>query len=81
MDEPERIINEVLKENPKDNDALLLQGKLSLAKGRPQDAIVSFRSILKDVPNSDEVLTLLGNAHLLNGETELAKENLQKVCL
>lgn len=78
VDEPEKIINEVLKENPRDNDALLLQGKMLVAKRKPQDAIVAFRTVLKDNPNSDEVLTLLGNAHLLNGETGLAKESLQK---
>jgi tetratricopeptide (TPR) repeat protein len=78
VEEPEKLISEVLKENPRDNDALLMKGKLSLAKGQPQDAIVAFRTILKDEPSSVEVLTLLGDAHLRNGEMELAKENLLK---
>jgi tetratricopeptide (TPR) repeat protein len=78
VDEYERIIEEVLKINPRDNDALLLRGKILLGNGKPQDAVVAFRSILKDAPRSVEVLTLLGSAHLLSGEKELAKENLLK---
>jgi len=77
-DESENLIGEVLKENPKDNDALLIKGKVSIMKGRATDAITTFRAILKDQPDSLEVLILLGNAHLLNNEHELAGENMKK---
>jgi tetratricopeptide (TPR) repeat protein len=77
-DEAEKLIDEVLKQNPKDNDALLVKGKISIAKGRGADAITALRSLLKDQPNSLEALILLGNAHLLNKEHELARENFQK---
>lgn len=79
MDEPEKLIDEVLKENPQDNDALVMQGKLALIKGKPVDAIASFRSALRDQPSSIEILSLLADAHMANKAPELAKENLFKI--
>ncbi len=78
VEEPDKLIGEVLKENPTDNDALLTQGKLLLAKGKSQDAVTAFRTILKDQPNSRDVLILLGNAYMFNGEIELARETFKK---
>ena len=39
------------------------------------EAIAVFRTVLKGQPDSMEVLTLLGQAHMANGEIELAREN------
>lgn len=72
------LINEVLKENPQDNAALLLKGTIALKQGDALNAIAALRSVLKDQPNSSEILGLLADAHLLNKEPDLAKETLQK---
>jgi tetratricopeptide (TPR) repeat protein len=72
------LIDEVLKENPGDNEALILKGKIALQQGRALDAIAQFRSVLKDQPNSTDVLALLAEAHLKNNEPALAKDSLQK---
>lgn len=77
--EPERLVNEVLKENPRDNDALILRAKLAMLQGNAQGAIASLRAVLGDQPASIEVLTLLADAHLMNKDDALAKENLSKV--
>ncbi|BAU48025.1 TPR domain protein [Sulfurifustis variabilis] len=69
---------EVLKENPRDNAGLLLRGKLALQEGDSLTAISSFRSVLKDQPESSDALGLLGEAHALNRESELAREHFQK---
>lgn len=69
---------EVLKENPRDNQALLLQSKVALEKGDALSAISSLRSVLKDQPESSAVLTLLGEAHQKNREPELAREHFHK---
>lgn len=77
-DQAADVTAEVLKENPRDNLALLLKGKLALQKGDGPGAIASFRSVLKDQPDSPDVLGLLGEAHALNREPELAREHFHK---
>ena len=72
------LVEEVLKENPRDNDALLLRGKLAARKGDYVQAIGDFRSVLKDQPDSAEVLQLLAAAHLANEEPELARDTLMR---
>jgi tetratricopeptide (TPR) repeat protein len=73
-----RLIEEILAENPLDNQALLLQGRIALSHRDAQKATASFRSILKDQPESVEVLGLLAAAHLLDGKPALARESLEK---
>ncbi|MGD8617511.1 MAG: tetratricopeptide repeat protein, partial [Gammaproteobacteria bacterium] len=72
------LLDEVLKENPRDNDALLLMAKLDAKKGRYDEAIANFRSVLKDKPESSEVLQLLATAHLANGDRELARDTMSR---
>lgn len=76
--ESEALVNEVLKDRPQDSQALMLKGKLALANKNAQDAIAAFRSILKDQPDSSEVLTLLAGAFQLDGKPALVQENLEK---
>ena len=76
--EARRLVDEVLKENPHDNDGLLFHGKLALLEKDVPGAIADLRAVLRDQPNSVEVLTLLGRAHLANKEVELAKEQFEK---
>ncbi|HNP29173.1 MAG TPA: tetratricopeptide repeat protein [Nitrospirales bacterium] len=72
-----RLAN-VLKEHPRQFDALLLKGKLALAQKEGRSAVEAFRIVLKDEPNNSAIQSLLGQAHLLAGEFELAKESLEK---
>lgn len=67
-------ISEVLKENPRDNDALLLRARIALNAKQYANAIADLRSVLKDQPDSLEVIGLLAAAHTLNREPQLAKE-------
>lgn len=78
MDEASILVEEVLDENPRDAEALLLRGKIALTLGKPDDAIIALRSVLKDQPRSVEVLSLLAEGHLLKGEKALARESLLK---
>lgn len=80
MTEAASLLSEVLKENPRDTQALKLRGVMSLEtpnKKAWQSAIADFRSILKDQPDSAETLVLLAKAHALNSEPDLARETLQ----
>ena len=72
------LIAEVLEENPRDNDALLLRGRLAAGKQDWVAAINDFRSVLKDQPNSANVLKLLAAAHAGNKEIELAKDTMAR---
>ncbi|MDN5941018.1 MAG: tetratricopeptide repeat protein [Nitrospira sp.] len=71
-------IQDILKENPRSADALLLRGKIALQRRNGKDATLDFRSVLKDQPESAEVQLLLGRAYLMTGETALARESLEK---
>lgn len=79
-EEASSLIAEVLKDNARDPGALLIRGKLAMGKDKPdfQAAISDFRSILKDQPDSAEILMLLAAAHRLNHEPALARESFQK---
>ena len=78
FDQASTLVEEVLKENPKDNDALVLKGRIAFTKGDLDTAIAAFRSVLKDQPNSAEVLTYLAQVQLKKGDTELAGQNLRR---
>ncbi|MDP1770522.1 MAG: tetratricopeptide repeat protein [Nitrospirota bacterium] len=75
-DEAERQLQDVLKENARSTDALLLRGKIALQRGNGKDATQDFRSVLKDQPESADGHLLLARAYLMTGETTLARESL-----
>ncbi len=70
----DKLIAEVLKENPRDNDALVMRAKLELSRGDAKAAVVDLRTVLKDQPDSAELISLLARAHMANGEPKLARE-------
>ncbi len=78
LDQAGALVSEVLKENPRDFEALILKGSIALVSKDASSAIADFRSLLRDRPNSPRASSLLAKAHLLNKETELAMETLRK---
>jgi tetratricopeptide (TPR) repeat protein len=73
----EQLFEEVLKESPQDNDALILRGNLALAKKDYTRAIGDLRAALRNQPNQASLLRQLAKAHEGNGEKELAKQTYQ----
>jgi tetratricopeptide (TPR) repeat protein len=70
----EKLINQVLEENPGDYDALVLRAQQELARGQPESAIADLRRVLRDQPNSSEVLVALSHAYVADGEPQLAED-------
>jgi tetratricopeptide (TPR) repeat protein len=67
------LIGEVVKENPRDSGALQLRAQMALAKGDARQAIADLRSLVKDHPDSAELVSLLARAHAMNNEPALAR--------
>jgi len=72
-----KLVDEVLAKSPRDDDALLLRGDISMAKKDPRAAIADLRAVLRDQPNAVGVLRTLARAHLANGEPAIAEETLR----
>ena len=75
--EAERQMQEVLKENPRSSDGLVLSGRMALARRNGKDAVQAFRTVLHDQPELATVHFMLGQAYLLTGENNLAKESFE----
>ncbi|MFI5224492.1 MAG: tetratricopeptide repeat protein, partial [Nitrospirales bacterium] len=75
--EAERQVQEVLKENPRSSEGLILSGRMALARRNGKDAVQAFRTVLHDEPELATVHFLLGQAYLLTGENNLAKESFE----
>lgn len=78
QDEAERLTQEILKAKPKDITALKLDGLFALGKKDGLKAVNNFRILTKDQPQDPENWLLLARAHLVNNETQLAKEAAKK---
>jgi len=72
------LLEDVLKENPNDEQALFKRGAIAVNQKNIPGAIADFRSILKNQPNSVIALSSLGKVHAMNNELDLAKSNFQK---
>ncbi|MHB8533831.1 MAG: tetratricopeptide repeat protein [Sulfuricaulis sp.] len=78
QDEAKKLTDEVLKENPGDNDALMIKARLLLAEHDAPGAIAALRTVLHDQPNLVEAYLYLADAYTLNKDIALAKETLMK---
>jgi len=72
------LTKEVLAQNPRDNDALLIRGNAELARNDPRSAVGNLRTALRDQPDNPAVLSALVRAHLANGEPLIAEEVLRQ---
>jgi tetratricopeptide (TPR) repeat protein len=76
--EAERRVQEVLKDNPRSSEGLILTGRMALAGRNGKDAVQAFRTVLHDQPELATVHYLLGQGYLLTDDTNLAKESFER---
>ncbi len=69
------LIEEVLKQDKNNENALLLRAGFQISNGEFDDAVISARTVLRDNPDSIKALGLLGQAYDANGSTVLAIES------
>ena len=79
LKEAQPLVDEVLKDNPSDGDALMVHAALALKEGDPTQAVADTRAVLKNAPESVPALRLLAQAHQQKKETSLARDALEKV--
>jgi tetratricopeptide (TPR) repeat protein len=72
-----RMIAEVLRDNPRDGDALTLRGTIEAERNDSAGAIADLRAVLRDQPNATAVRSTLARVYLANGQPGLAEESLR----
>lgn len=78
LEQAKKYVQEVLAVNARDSEALLLKGRLALLEKDFDTAIVSFRTVIKDQPESVPLLHLLAEAQMRKGDMDLAGDNLRR---
>jgi tetratricopeptide (TPR) repeat protein len=72
------LVDEVLAESPTNQRALMIRGTMALSRRDAPQAIADFQTILRDEPNNTTVIRQLATAYILNGQTDLAKDVVQR---
>ncbi|MEO7774263.1 MAG: tetratricopeptide repeat protein, partial [Steroidobacteraceae bacterium] len=77
LDAAAPLLDQVLKKNPRDNEALASRANLYLAQGKADAAITDLRAVQRDQPNSALLQRALARAYLQNEDVTLAEETLR----
>jgi len=72
-------LNKALARDPKNYDALLLQGRLDLARGATVTAIAELEGMAQVYPQASRVQYQLAMAYLMNGDTVKGVNSLNRV--
>lgn len=74
----EKLIGEVLGVDSANPETLMLRAALRISQNRADDAIADLRLVLRDQPDMDQALAMMGTANLQKGVPELAETNFRK---
>ena len=72
------VNDEILKENPNDNDALGLKASLLLDQGDVTKALLDLQQVVTHAPDNPVAHYNLGRAYVLHNESEQARQQFQK---
>jgi tetratricopeptide (TPR) repeat protein len=78
LDQGQRLLDEVLREDPDEPDALAERGRVELTKGDPQAALPMLRRACEVVPNDPQLLYTLGLCLARSGQKEEADKCWQR---
>lgn len=78
LEAAQKLVEEVLNENPKDMTAIRIKGLIALAQKNGLEAVSNFRIVVNDQPNNPEARLMLARAHLVNNELEQARTEAKK---
>lgn len=76
-----QVVDAILKDHPKDNDARRVHASIRMASGNPDDlnaAINEFTALLKESPNDPTLRFNFGRAWLAKGDLERARAEFQE---
>jgi tetratricopeptide (TPR) repeat protein len=76
-EEAKKLVEEVLKADPKNKDAIFVRAGVSLVSDDPDKGITDLRTLLRDDPGYVKAHRLKARAHLKKGEVELARQSLE----
>ncbi|WDP90896.1 MAG: tetratricopeptide repeat protein [Desulfobacter sp.] len=76
-DQGETLIEQVLKEDPKNVDAHFIKGRIHLGKKNGLNAVSEFRTVVEKRPSSVKAHLNLASAHMICREPDLAMEVLK----
>ncbi len=80
--EAAQIVDLILKEQPKDEDARRIRATLLIETGGPENvakAVAEFQALIKDKPDDVRVRFILGRAYLAQGSPDAARGEFQQV--
>ncbi len=77
LGEAATMLEEILKIDPKFNDALLVRAGLALMSADADRGIADLRTLLREDPSDVKAHRLKARAHLKKGEIELARQSLE----
>ncbi|MGH8210545.1 MAG: tetratricopeptide repeat protein [Steroidobacteraceae bacterium] len=77
LDEARKLIAEVLKESPRDDDALAMRGSIEAQRNDTTAAIADLRVVLRDQPEAIGLRRTLARTYLASGQPGLAEEALR----
>jgi tetratricopeptide (TPR) repeat protein len=76
--EAQKLIAEVLKENPRDDDALAMRGTIEAQQNDSKAAIADLRAAIRDQPTAIDLRRTLARAYLAGGQSGLAEQTLRE---
>ena len=76
--EGDKLVEEILKEDSRNEQALLIKSDKAMREKKYDAAIAQLRTIISDSPNSSKALIALARAHEATGSLELADEHFFK---
>jgi len=77
FEEARRLNDEILKQNPGDEDALICRGQLQNREGHPADAVETLQGVLRNAPDHAIAHYHLGIAYEALGNLQLAESEWQ----